>query len=144
MTPSRFSLVIHAALTVALFIALSASTHSLFTTGLDAYAAFNRFIPLFILPVVLATISWNIYRLRAGKTLFLATDEREAVYLNRFYKVGFWIFYVGCMFALSEDPADARQSLILFGTVIVASVVLLTVSFRNAWQDHSLEREALD
>ena len=144
MTLSRLNLLAHAVLAIAFVVALSVALRTLFDEGLNAYAAYERFTDLFILPVVVLTLCWIISRRRAGKPVMAPADEREAEYQNRVYKVGFWVFYLGCMFALGDDPTGVRQNVILFATIVFASAALFAVSLHNAWQDYSLEREALD
>ena len=144
MTPSRFSLLAHAVLALAFLLALSVSVRTLLTSGLNIYAAYERFTDFFILPVALLTIGWMVFRRRNGQPVMVPADEREAEYHNRFYKIGFWVFYIGCMIALTDDPTGFRQNTVLFATIVFASAAIFVLSLKNAWQNYVLERGATD
>ena len=144
MTSSRISLLAHAVLALAFMFALAVSMRTLLASGLDVYAAYERFTDFFILPGALLAIGWIIFRRRTGQPVMAPADEREAEYHNRFYKVGFWVFYLGCMTALTDDPTGFRQNIVLFATIVFASAAIFVLSLKNAWQNYVLERGASD
>ena len=144
MTSSRISLLAHGILTLAFLFALSVSMRTLLASELDVYAAYERFMDFFILPVALLTIGWIVYRRRNVQPVMVPADERESEYHNRVYKVGFWVFYLGCMIALTDDPTVFQQNMVLFATIVSASAAIFVLSLKNAWQNYVLERGATD